>query len=189
MKWARKVFTLAALVLPAIAAAGECAQRGVIEPGQKLMDVVPERAPLTIEAKLAITDGDDVYAGRQAFVRFEALHERSLPALKGQVLIGDIGTARKKMFDVLGEPVTVAAPLAPPEQLVEVVEVVEKVSPAVVNISAEQPVRRQPSIFASSRSAGSGGAPASRACSPGRGRRTSCRSSSRARSSSTAFGR
>jgi HlyD family secretion protein len=58
---------------------------GVIEPGQKLMDVVPERAPLTIEARLSAADGDDVRRGQQAFVRFEALHERALPALKGQV--------------------------------------------------------------------------------------------------------
>ena len=58
---------------------------GVIEPGQKLMDIVPERVPLTIEARLATTDGDDVHRGEEAFVRFEALHERSLPALKGQV--------------------------------------------------------------------------------------------------------
>ncbi|CAA9515294.1 MAG: Type I secretion membrane fusion protein, HlyD family [uncultured Sphingomonas sp.] len=58
---------------------------GVIEPGQKLMDVVPERAPLTIEAKLSTTDGDDVHAGREALVNFDALHERTLPALKGKV--------------------------------------------------------------------------------------------------------
>ena len=58
---------------------------GVIEAGQKLMDVVPERAPLTIEAKVAVTDGDDVQVGGDAFVRFDALHERSLPALKGKV--------------------------------------------------------------------------------------------------------
>jgi HlyD family secretion protein len=58
---------------------------GVIEPGQKLMDVVPERAPLTIEAKLSTVDGDDVHAGREALVSFDALHERSLPALKGKV--------------------------------------------------------------------------------------------------------
>ena len=58
---------------------------GVIAPGQKLMDIVPERAPLTIEARIATTDGDDVRRGEEAFVRFEALHERSLPALKGQV--------------------------------------------------------------------------------------------------------
>jgi S1-C subfamily serine protease len=35
----------------------------------------------------------------------------------------------------------------PPTRRNEVVAVVEKVSPAVVNISAEQTVRRQPSIF------------------------------------------
>lgn len=58
---------------------------GVIEPGQKLMDIVPDRVPLTIEAKLSVADGDDVRVGKEAFVRFEALHERSLPALKGRV--------------------------------------------------------------------------------------------------------
>ena len=58
---------------------------GVIEPGQKLMDIVPERAPLTIEARLSIADGDDVRVGQLAYVRFEALHERSLPALEGKV--------------------------------------------------------------------------------------------------------
>jgi len=58
---------------------------GVIEPGQKLMDIVPDRVPLTIEAKLSVADGDDVRVGKEAFVRFETLHERSLPALKGTV--------------------------------------------------------------------------------------------------------
>jgi HlyD family secretion protein len=58
---------------------------GVIEPGQKLMDIVPDRAPLTIEAKLSATDGDDVHLGQDAFVRFDSLHERSLPPLKGKV--------------------------------------------------------------------------------------------------------
>ena len=58
---------------------------GVIEPGQKLMDIVPERAPLTIEARLSTSEGDDVHRGQEAFLRFESLHERTLPALKGQV--------------------------------------------------------------------------------------------------------
>jgi HlyD family secretion protein len=58
---------------------------GVIEPGQKLMDIVPDRAPLTIEARVSPTDGDDVHAGQEAFVHFDALHERTLPALKGEV--------------------------------------------------------------------------------------------------------
>ena len=58
---------------------------GVIAPGQKLMDIVPDRVPLTIEARVAPQDGDDVTPGQEAFVRFEALHERTLPALKGVV--------------------------------------------------------------------------------------------------------
>ena len=58
---------------------------GVIAPGQKLLDIVPDRAPLTIEARVAPQDGDDVHSGQPAFVRFESLHERTLPALKGVV--------------------------------------------------------------------------------------------------------
>ena len=58
---------------------------GVIEPGQKLMDIVPDKVPLTIEARVAPGDGDDVRPGQEAFVRFDALHERALPALKGTI--------------------------------------------------------------------------------------------------------
>ena len=58
---------------------------GVIEPGQKLMDIVPDRAPLTVQAQISVGDGDDVRAGQKAFVRFDTLHERALPALKGTV--------------------------------------------------------------------------------------------------------
>lgn len=58
---------------------------GVIAPGQKLMDIVPQKAPLTVEAKLSPADADDVRVGQKAFVRFATLHERSLPALNGVV--------------------------------------------------------------------------------------------------------
>ena len=58
---------------------------GVIAAGQKLMDVVPDKAPLTIEARISPADADDVRIGQRAFVRFDTLHERSLPALKGNV--------------------------------------------------------------------------------------------------------
>ena len=58
---------------------------GVIAPGQKLMDIVPDKAPLTVEARLSAADGDDVRAGQKAFVRFATLHESSLPALNGVV--------------------------------------------------------------------------------------------------------
>lgn len=59
---------------------------GVIEPGQKLMDIVPARAPLTIEGRVSSADGDDIRVGQEAFVRFETLHDRSIRSLKGKVV-------------------------------------------------------------------------------------------------------
>lgn len=58
---------------------------GVIGAGQRLMDIVPDRAALNVEGRLAVEDGDDVVAGQTAFVRFDSLHERALPPLEGKV--------------------------------------------------------------------------------------------------------
>ena len=58
---------------------------GVIAAGQRLMDVIPDRTPMTVEARVSPQDGDDVEVGQTAFVRFDALHERSLPPLEGKV--------------------------------------------------------------------------------------------------------
>ena len=58
---------------------------GVIGAGDKLMDIVPDRMPLTIEARVSPNDADDLHPGEHAFVRFYTLHERSLPALQGSI--------------------------------------------------------------------------------------------------------
>jgi HlyD family secretion protein len=58
---------------------------GVVSPGQKLMDIVPEKAPLLVEARVSPDDADDVHAGEKAEVRFLAIHDRSLPILNGTV--------------------------------------------------------------------------------------------------------
>lgn len=58
---------------------------GVIAAGQKLMDVVPERTPMQIEARISPTDADDLNPGQTAYVRFDALHERTLRPLEGTV--------------------------------------------------------------------------------------------------------
>lgn len=58
---------------------------GVISAGQKLMDIVPDRAPLQIEARISPNDADDVHAGQRAEVRFASLHDRTLPIIKGEV--------------------------------------------------------------------------------------------------------
>jgi len=59
---------------------------GVIAPGQKLMDIVPDATPLVINAMVETKDGNDVQAGQEAQVRFTSLHERDVPILKGKVL-------------------------------------------------------------------------------------------------------
>jgi HlyD family type I secretion membrane fusion protein len=56
---------------------------GVVTPGQKLMDIVPDAAPLVIEARIEPADADDLAAGQRALVRFASLHDRTLPALEG----------------------------------------------------------------------------------------------------------
>ena len=58
---------------------------GVLAPGEKLMDIVPDKAPLMIEARVSPNDADDLKVGQIAEVRLPTVHDRSLPALKGRV--------------------------------------------------------------------------------------------------------
>lgn len=58
---------------------------GVISAGQKLMDVVPDKAGLVIEARIAPEDVDDLRTGQDAQIKFTSLHERDLPILKGRL--------------------------------------------------------------------------------------------------------
>ena len=58
---------------------------GVVAPGQKLMDVVPDGRELVIQAQLNPSDADDAYAGQKAQIRFTTVHNRSLPLFTGTV--------------------------------------------------------------------------------------------------------
>lgn len=58
---------------------------GVIEPGQKLMEIVPDKAPLVVEAQLSPDDADDVHVGLPAQVRVTAIHDRGIAPLEGTV--------------------------------------------------------------------------------------------------------
>ncbi len=58
---------------------------GVIGPGQKLMDIVPENAPLRIQARVALDDADDLSVGQSTLIKFPSLHERDLPNLTGRL--------------------------------------------------------------------------------------------------------
>ena len=58
---------------------------GVVAPGGKLMDIVPDGHDLVIQAQLRPSDADDVFIGQKAQVRFTSVHNRSLPLFTGRV--------------------------------------------------------------------------------------------------------
>lgn len=59
---------------------------GIVEPGQKLMDVVPTQAKMIISARVSPNDADDLEPGQTTQVKFTGLHERNLPTLTGKLL-------------------------------------------------------------------------------------------------------
>ncbi len=58
----------------------------VVTPGQVMLEIVPDDAPLIIEAMIDAKDGDDVRPQQEAQIRFSAIQERDLPIMKGKVL-------------------------------------------------------------------------------------------------------
>jgi HlyD family secretion protein len=58
---------------------------GVIAPGQKLMDVVPDKSDLVVGARVSIDDADDLRVGQEAQVKFLGLHERNIPIITGRL--------------------------------------------------------------------------------------------------------
>jgi HlyD family secretion protein len=58
---------------------------GVITAGEAIMLIVPEADALTVEAKLAPQDIDQVRAGQSAGLRFSAFNQRTTPELEGTV--------------------------------------------------------------------------------------------------------
>nr|WP_314445866.1 HlyD family type I secretion periplasmic adaptor subunit [uncultured Sphingomonas sp.] len=118
---------------------------GVIGGGQRLMDIVPDRAALHVEGRLAVNDGDDVRAGQTAFIRFDSLHERALPPLKGTVtrVSADSFTDEKT-----GESYFVAAVEVLPSELALLKEVrgSDFELRAGMPVSIEIPVRRRTAL-------------------------------------------
>jgi HlyD family type I secretion membrane fusion protein len=57
----------------------------VIQPGQPLMEIVPEGDRLVVEARVEPGDIDVVHSGQQAMVRLTALNQRFAPPLRGAV--------------------------------------------------------------------------------------------------------
>jgi HlyD family secretion protein len=58
---------------------------GIVGPGQTLMEIVPDKRDLVIQAQVSPSDADDVYQGQKAQVRFLSVHDRTLPLLEATV--------------------------------------------------------------------------------------------------------
>lgn len=58
---------------------------GVVAAGDQLMLIVPESDALSVEAKIAPQDIDQVHLGQQATLRFTAFNQRTTPELNGEV--------------------------------------------------------------------------------------------------------
>lgn len=58
---------------------------GVVSPGQKLMDVVPEDQPLVLEARVKPADAEDLRPGQMTEIKISAFKDRSMPLLHGRV--------------------------------------------------------------------------------------------------------
>lgn len=59
---------------------------GILQPGEILLEIVPENDNLVVEAKILPTDIDDVRMGLPAEVQFTAFSQRTTPKLHGKVL-------------------------------------------------------------------------------------------------------
>lgn len=93
---------------------------GVIAPGQRLMDIVPDNPSLVVEARVSPLDVDDLRVGQQSTVRFNGLQERDLPTLHGAV--------RRISADALTDEKTgvnyyVAEVSVPPDQVLQIQDV------------------------------------------------------------------
>ena len=59
---------------------------GVVAPGQKLMEIVPQDDPLVIEADVKPTDVADLRVGQRAELRVSAFHDAGMPKIIGRVV-------------------------------------------------------------------------------------------------------
>ena len=59
---------------------------GVIQRGEKILDIVPDTEDLTVEAEIAVEDISELHAGMPAEVRLTAYKQRLVPPIRGEVV-------------------------------------------------------------------------------------------------------
>jgi HlyD family secretion protein len=92
---------------------------GVVTPGQRLMDIVPEHQDLIIEAQVRPEDADDLEPGQTTEVRITAFGGRNLPIVHGQVRQV---SADRFTDERTGRAYFLAQVVVPPEELERLIE-------------------------------------------------------------------
>ena len=87
---------------------------GVVDPGEPLLDLVPDDTRLVIDARVKPTDMDTVHAGQRARVLFPAYGQRNLPQIFGQLRSV---SADRLLDDRTGEPYFLAKVEIAPDEL------------------------------------------------------------------------
>lgn len=87
---------------------------GVITPGQRVMDIVPEGQALIVEAQVRPEDADDLKAGQQGEVRITAFQGRNLPIVRARLRQV---SADRFVDQQTGRPYFTAQVEVPPEEL------------------------------------------------------------------------
>ncbi len=65
---------------------------GVVNPGEAIMQIVPDEDALTVEARISTRDIDQVHPGQPVDLRFSAFDQRTTPVVEGTVIsvAGDV---------------------------------------------------------------------------------------------------
>lgn len=86
---ARDVFKRTKITAPAtgsVVGLSVFTEGGVIQPGSRVLDIVPSGNPLIVEARLPLTDVDEVKAGQVADVHLTGVPRNERPRLRGKVM-------------------------------------------------------------------------------------------------------
>jgi HlyD family type I secretion membrane fusion protein len=86
---ARDVLDRTSVTAPAtgsVVALSVFTEGGVIQPGAKLLDIVPAEDSLIAEGRLLLSDVDEVRAGRAADIRLTSLPRNERPIIRGEVM-------------------------------------------------------------------------------------------------------
>jgi HlyD family secretion protein len=90
---------------------------GVIGAGQKLMEIVPDAAPLVVQAQVSPNDADDLYVGQKTEIRIPALHERDIPVLEGKITRLSADSFTDERTGIRYYTATVTVPVAEIEEI------------------------------------------------------------------------